>query len=141
MYEERHADGVDAKKGRTQPIRRVSGGRHVPFTSSRKRARPQVMAHIPPTPASRQHDYHGRQTQSSTLNPCNIPPRLTSGSHQTSTTCINYCLSDNRPLWKASERANKPSSQPIRLRLRPPARGRSPSSRTSTKHKAQNIRA
>lgn len=79
---ERHTDRVDAKKGRTQPIRRVSGGRHVPFTSSRKRARPQVMD-IPPTPASRQHYYHTRQTESSTRNPCTIRLQHTLGNHQT----------------------------------------------------------
>lgn len=133
VEEERHTDRVAAKKGRTRPIRRASGVRHVPFTSSRKRARPQVMD-IPPTPAPADNTTitAGRQNRAP-------GPPATHLQHPrqaaTKTLYRHKLLSQRRQHPLQSERANEPSSQPIRLRLRPDQQrgGRSLSTRTSNK--------
>ena len=123
VEEERHTDRVAAKKGRTRPIRRASGVRHVPFTSSRKRARPQVMD-IPPTPAPADNTTitAGRQ---------NRAPRPPATHRQyprqaaTKTLHLHKLLSQRRqhPSTKrASKRAEQPADK-TQTQTRPTARG------------------
>lgn len=111
VEEERHADRVAAKKARAQPIRRVSGGRHVPFTSSRKRARPQVMD-IPPTPAPARADNTtitaGRQNRAP-------GPPATHIQHprQAATTTLHlHKLLSQRRQHPSTKRASKQAKQP-----------------------------